>query len=229
MRHSLLVIFLFLFCQGIEATQFLETDTTQLLRCNLSFRHHNRIAFNGKRIKKFIYPEGSIVLRQEEESGQIFVQSLIDYPPVTTISIVSDDGFVQDLELYFEDSPSEIVILEEGKCFSCPIEEISCIPINDFEILIKGALCGRLPEGTISFECDRKAKTIKKGVLVRRISMLIGGETTAFLLSIENHSKSNKSIQECDLSFMGGDWIYIQKNHLKPGEKGLAMVGKRSE
>lgn len=230
MNRYFSIFYCFLFITTVEATQFLETDTTQLLHCTLSYRHHNRIAFSGKRIKKFIYPEGFIVVRQEEESGQIFVQSLVDNPPITTISIVSDDGFVQDLEIHFGDYPAEIVILEEGRTCCCIEEEIiPCFPNNDFEELISGALTGRLPNGYISFECDRKTHRMKKGLYARRISQLIGDETSAFLLLIENHSKSRMTIQECELSFMGGDWTYIQKNQLEPGEQGIALVGKRNE
>ncbi len=221
-------IFLILGLPLLSATHFLEIDTTHLLQCTLSSRHHNRIAISGKRIKKFIYPEGFIAIRQEEESGQIFVQSLVDYPPITTLSIVTEDGVVQDLELHFEDCRAELIVLQEPEtCPSICLEE-ACIELPNYglEKLIDGALSGRLPEGYISFECDRRAKRLKKGVCLRRVSKFIGDSSSVFLLSIENNSKSKQAINECELSFMGGDWVYIQKTALNPGEKMIALVGR---
>jgi hypothetical protein len=223
----LLLLFLSTFLSRAEAAQFLDIDTTQLLRCVFSSRHHNRIAISGKRIKKVFCPEGDVVVRQEEESGQVFVQSLVERPPVTTISIVSNDGIVQDIELHFEECSAEILILTERReeCLDprCCIVDAGT---NPFDALIAGVLNQQIPDNYISFSCDRKAKQVKKGVILRRISKFIGENDTAYLLGVENVSRIKQCIQESDVNILGGDWVYLQKRELCPGEKTFALVGR---
>lgn len=217
--------------QEANAAQELRIDTTVLLRSTLSSRHHNRISFENKRIRKVFYPEGAILIRIEEDSGQIFVQALIDQPPVTTISLVTNDGIIQDLELSFSDKSSEILILKEskGECCQEGVTICSYCVFQDKQMRIQDVvdqvLAGYAPEEYLSMDDNGDSFCIKKGIILRRSSVLIGPLDTVYIMTVENRSYRCQRLQECELNVLGGEWVYLDKPILNSGEKALVMIG----
>ncbi len=145
------------FICNTHAAQNIELDSTNLLKCTLSSRHHNRVFVDGQRIKKVIYPEGDISIRMEEDSGQIFVQAMVDEPSETTVTIITNCGVVQDLELSFSDKASEILILrekaEEKSCDFSGVIAMDCgDEVNAIQDAIEKMITGKIPEEYIPVE-----------------------------------------------------------------------------
>lgn len=215
-----------------EAAQYLDMDTTNILRCIISSRHHNRIVVDGKRIKKVIYPDGEIAIRVEEESGQIFVQPMIDKPTLTTVSIVTSEGIVQDLEIEFVDISSEIVILRDKEFLPCEVDE--CVvssessELDDIQDLIKSILSGYTPIEYTAVDTQEIDCAIYKGVTLKSFAKLVGWSYTIYVLGIDNSSSRTKMLQECDINIPQGDWVYIDNRKLEGGKKTIALIGVKN-
>ncbi|MFI5343140.1 MAG: type-F conjugative transfer system secretin TraK [Chlamydiales bacterium] len=217
---------------SIEAAQYLDMDTTNILKCTVSSRHHNRIVVDGKRIKKVIYPDGDISIRVEEESGQIFVQPMIDIPQCTTVSIVTSEGVVQDLELNFEDLTSEILILRGIECFPCEIEELEVCSegseLDSIQAVVNSILSGYVPVEYTSVDTQEIDCTIGRGVTLKSISKLVGWSYTIYILGIENFSSRCKVLNECEINIPQGEWVFIENRNLNRGEKTIALIGVKN-
>lgn len=218
---------------SIEAAQIIEIDSTNLLRCTFSSRHHNRIAVEDQRIKKIIYPEGDISIRMEEESGQAFVQAMVDNPSVTTVSIVTSEGIVQDLELSFTDKESEILILkgnlvEEGMCLDS-LSSIDCgAEIDSIQNAIEGILSGSLPEEYIPVEDREICCRIRRYVTLKSLIRLVGPLYTIHVLILENNGRRKECIHEREINCIAGEWVFLEKNELGRSDKALAFIGVKT-
>jgi TraK protein len=219
------------FLTPIGAAQNLEMDSTNLLKCCISSRHHNRIFVDGQRIKKVIFAEGDIAINIEEESGHIFVQALVDRPAETTVSIVTSEGIVQDLELSFADKSSEILVLRENQADLLALDSCEKVP-NAFDVeiepiqnIIEGILCGSIPEEYIAVDDGDFQRTIRKGVLLKGVTKLIGPTHTIYVLTIQNNSFRRQCIRESEINFQKGDWVYLDTSNLPRDGKSLALIG----
>jgi len=222
----------FLTCMAFssaEAAICVEMNSKQLLSCTLSSRHHNRIAVEGQRIKKIIYPEGEILIRIEEQSGQIFVQAMVDHPGETTVSIVTSEGLVQDLELSFQDKASEILLLQEKhlddvtEAFGDCDDETSAMQ-RAIEVL----LSGKVPEEYVPIAERQFCCCLKRQVTLRSIMRLIGPIYTIYVFLLENSGHKCERIHESEINCVDGEWIFLEKNELKRGEKMMALIGVKT-
>lgn len=222
----------FLFA-STEAAQNIEIDSTNLLRCTLSSRHHNRISVDGQRIKKVIYPEGDVSIRMEEDSGQIFVQAMVDFPSETTATIITNCGVVQDLEFSFADKASEILILrekidEENVDFSGLIAMDCGDEINAIQDVIEKMLSGTILEEYIPVEDRQICCRIKREVILKSSMRLVGPLYTIYVLTLENKGRRLEKIHEREINFVAGEWIFIEKNELDRGDKALVLMGVKT-
>ncbi len=68
---------------------------------------------NG-RIKKVIASENErLSIQMEEITGQVFIYARDTNPKETSISIVSDTGVIQDIQIHFLERTPEVVILQD--------------------------------------------------------------------------------------------------------------------
>ena len=229
---SLLGIFLF-FASSTDATMYLDFNSHTLLKCVLSSTHHNRIALSEGRIKKAIFPEANVSIRLEDESGQVFVQVLSDEINPITLSILTEEGAVQDLELDFTPKSSEIVILNrksntndsdcENECSNGEIVSIDSMVGNLQEILK-----GQTPYGYVSQEGNGNEYLLKKHFLLTEKVRYVSQMHTITVWEIKNLSRCCKNISERDLNFEGISWVYLDKNQLKKLEKTLAVTSVKN-
>ncbi len=176
---------------------------------------------NGGRIQKAIFPEGKISVQMEEESGQVFVYPFSPIHKHTTLSVITDNGYVQDLEIQFEDRSAEVVILnepnseidEEQKCGN-KTKNISCF--------ISQILQGKIPQGYVAIEEKGKERTIGC-VSAIHLTRFEGDMETIHLYLIKNNSLKDTSFHERFLN-ISADWIYLAKNHLNPKEETFALI-----
>src|SRR2546425_223779 len=102
---------------SIEAAQTIEMDSSNLFKCTLSSRHHNRIFVEGQRIKKIFYPEGDISIRIKR--GVILRSSMRLVGPLYTIYVMTIENNGKRQECIYEREinciDGEWVFLEKNK------------------------------------------------------------------------------------------------------------------
>jgi len=212
------------FCH-VQATIYCDLDTTSLIKCTFSAKHHNRIILNRGSIIKVIFSETDVSIRLEEESGQVFVQSLTFKPWPTTLSVVTEEGLVQDIEISFMDQSSEILILnipeecdkvcDNGNAFD-----------QDIASTLEDILKGRAPTGYRSFEMSCVSNVVKNGVKAEKKAKFVGPNNTLYFWEIQNFSCFKKTIYECELATEGTLWVYLAKNCLRRNEKTFAITAQ---
>lgn len=221
-----------LFGQSAFAAQYIQMDQTTVIPVNVSLRTHNRIGISGDRIKKAFFKGTNVSVEVEEETGQLFVQAIRPNCPVTTLSIVSMAGEVQDLDLCFQDISSEIVILQqrgipeiEGK--SIGIETVACETVEQSSLttLIDGIIQGIIPEGYASIEDQDKPQKICEGLKIQRISRLVSNDQIIFIYHLQNTSCKTKLVTECQVNVIDGDWVFLDRNKLRPEECAVVLIG----
>lgn len=234
MNHLYACLVLSIFStSAIHATHVAEIDSKTLLRCTFSSLHQNRIALDGQRIKKAIYSESELVTCMDETSGQLFVRTHTNYPSVTTLSVITASGVVQDIEITFVEKPSEILILKE------PLDEESCLAesdisdendgINTMQHAIENLLKGSIPEEYIPVEDRQICLHITRSVTMKSVMRLVGPLYTIYVLHIENRGRSCTSLHESTINSIGGEWVFLEKHKLERQDKILALIGMRTD
>lgn len=219
----------------LKATLFFPMDTMQLHTAILSSTHQNRILVEEGRIHKVIYPDsGSFSISIEEESGQVFVHCLEPYPSPVTMSIVTSDGQVQDIEASFEDKASEVLVLQEMAPEQPCVEEsfcsndacrYMCASPEEIQEKVNTIIHGKVPCGYSSCTPKRFVRKIKKCLKGERIGRLAGpGEDLDIWRIVNTSPCQTAKVRECELGFEGSTWIYLEKNGLNPGESTIAIV-----
>lgn len=215
---------------SVEATQVVEIDSQALLRCTFSSRHQNRIAIDGQRIKKVIYSESELVVCTDETSGQLFIRTHFNSPSITTLSVITEAGSVQDVELTFVDRPSEILILKESlledSSYSSDICSFDCDDELDvMQHAIETLLAGAIPEEYVPVEDRQICYHLKSNVIAKSVMRLVGPLYTIYVMHIENHGKCQANIHESSINCIDGDWVFLEKQDIDKKEKILALIG----
>lgn len=226
------VLFLFMMVlQVASATTITNFDSLHLFRCTFSNKHHNRIVVQDGRIATVVAPEGDISASLEETSGQLFIHALHSNPPVTTISIITESGEVQDIEMIFEDIPSETLVLTpvfEEK-FECDHDSCGYSKEQSTSFVVDAVLSGKIPYGFSSVVGCSERRVLKKGVVAEVTGKLISESEIVYIWKINNKSLFSKKINYSDFRFLNPSWIYIDKHQIGgfSGKHTVAMVGVR--
>lgn len=209
-----------------NAAIFHDIDTTTSLLCTLSSTHQNRILVSEGRIAKVIFPEGSLAIQTEEESGQAFVCAGVREAEKTTITVVTENGFVQDLEVQFENRPSEVVVLREEKEKQV-VEQLETW--GEIKYLLQKILRGEVPQGFCRFDV-RCQRCIGRSLRIDTIASFEGATETLYLYKVKNTTRRRALLDERLLVIPGSLWVYSKKNMLNPQEETLAVQAvKRNE
>lgn len=218
---ALLKATLFLSPYCVSAAIFHDIDTTTPLKCTLSSSHQNRVIASGGRIAKAIFPDNRISVQIEDESGQIFIYALGPIANETTVSVVTENGYVQDLEIRFEDKSSEVVILNEPneKCKDESPNQMQAVPI-----LIDEILQGNIPKGYCCFRENGENRKIRKGIVVETLARFEGESDIIYLYKVINRMRSSVCIHEQQLSLPCGLWVFLERNSICPKEETIAIV-----
>jgi len=218
------------FTNPVMAAQYIQMDQTAVLSVNLSASHHNRIGIIGDRIKKAYFKGSNISVDVEECNGQIFIQTTRHNCPKTTLSIVTANGKVQDLELCFTEGSSEIILLQPAtmeEMDALPNSGDICTNLGDSELtdLVAGVLKGDIPEGYTSYEDKDTPTKIKKCLAIQRLSRLVNERQIVFIYRLHNESSSVKYVTECLVNVLDGDWVFLDRYKLNPDESALVLIG----
>lgn len=217
---------------GLMATIYVPIDSTSLSRVELSKHFQNRISLDCGRITQIVHPGCDIDINLDDEIGHVFVYPLTNYPKPTSLTVISDKGQVQDLELNFVDKPGEIVILETlQKVFDEEVEEGEIITTSHpdyYKMVVESVLENRVPEGFLASDVPKKCRNIRKGVQAVLVSRLISCEETIYIWRIENCTPIKQKIQEKDLTFQKARWKYLDSLLLQKHGYTTAIVGVKN-
>lgn len=226
-------LLLLLLTVPLQAAIFHEIDTTVTLCCTFSSKQHNRILVDGGRIKKVIFPEDKLFVRMEEVSGQCFVQPKCPTIDSTLISIVTQDGRIQDVEITFSDGPSEVVVLRAPYCEPEIIYEFSDMPCflcdDSLNSQMETLLRGEVPCGYRSVPFKKCVMKPKFGITVKLIARLKGQSDDLLLYEVANTSWWKKRITEQEIVCSEINWVYLEKSCLKSKETILGVVSVKNE
>lgn len=228
-----IILSLLLLSSSLKAAIFHEIDTTTTLCCAFSAKHHNRILVEEGRIKKIIFPEDKLFVRMEELSGQCFIQPKSPVFGETLISIVTQDGHIQDIELIFLDMPSEVVVLKMPTFEPEILYELKDTPGYCFDdslnAHIETLLNGEIPNGYRSLPFKRCLLKPKLGISAKLVARLEGPCDELLLYEVSNRAWWKKRISEREIVCQRVNWVYLEKNCLKSKETILGIVSVKHE
>ncbi|MGE3556309.1 MAG: type-F conjugative transfer system secretin TraK [Candidatus Obscuribacterales bacterium] len=227
MRKALLSLLLAGASLPLSAAVFFEVDSAEVKTCTFSSRYHNRIGLSSGKIKKVICPEGHLAISMEEESGQAFIQALPHSPNPAILSVVTSDGIVQDLQIAFEEKPTEVVILSPPAPAEQQVNQAATpsSPLLRLSHTINEILKKQCPA-----DCSWKplyghpCKLPSKACLTPCYA-LFGPEGEIRVFRLRNPTKRTILVREHQLSFRGGEWVYIEEPSLAPGQSTRVLVG----
>lgn len=229
---KIISIFLLLCATSVSATIFIPIDSTVVRKVELSTHFQSRISVKNGRITQVVHPGCDIDINLDDEIGQVFVYPLADYPQSTSLTVITDEGDVQDFQLSFVEKPAEIIILESTEvCENENVFEGEYIGSGhpDYLVMVvQGILSGSVPEGFVACNTDPVCRTIKKGISLHLISKLVSPDETVYIWRVENNSLKTQKIYERELNFQGGKWVYLNINTLNKKRHAIAIVGVKN-
>jgi TraK protein len=207
----------------VSAVVFHEIDTTLPAKCSFSNTNQNRIVVENGRIEKVIFTDDSITVRMEEESGQAFVCAFKPITIETVVSVVTDKGEVQDLEISFEKRSSEVVVLKSSKSKKNTIEDRNIVKIID------QILSGQTPDGYCCKEGRGDWYCIENGFKASTIAEFESSRDMIRMVTIINASKNENRLSESQLGSLDTQWVYLIKKTLSCQERTIALVSERKQ
>lgn len=227
-RRTIWFVFLGVFglSNTLTAAVFHTIDTTTPLLCTLSSKFQNRVMVENGKIKKIIASdEDRLSIFTDPFSGQIFISTRDYAAQETTVSVITETGIVQDLQVSFVDQSSEIVILTD------PTIEEELVPFNQPSIakddalkLVAGFLKGKIPDGYLPSQPRCKQWRPKNGIRLDSIVQLDGPDQILYVYQLSNLAKKPMIINESDLNVPFCRWVFLESNALSSKQKILAII-----
>jgi hypothetical protein len=205
----------------VSAVVFQDIDTTLPVKCSFSNTLQNRVVVESGRIEKAIFTDDAITVRMEEESGQAFICALKPINIETVVSVVTDKGEVQDLEISFEKRSSEVVVLKSRSNKKNLIEDRNIINIID------RMLSGQTPEGYCCTEGRGEWYCIENGFKASDIAQFESSRDIIRMVTIINTAPTENCLNESQLCSLDTQWVYLFKNILPSHERTIALVCER--
>lgn len=226
---SILLFFCFFLPQEGESIVFQEIDTAKPLKVYFSKVHGNRIAVNNGTIKKIIGPPNICSVRIEQDSAQAFINLLKQQKESIVLSVITGNGYVQDLEVIFEDKMSEVVILNEtsSKDEKESQNEIFALDIHDNAAnIVKELLKKQVPSGFVKKEIknDLIKESYDPNLRFQTKFLLDGSTERIYIYQIINTGEEQIFIKEKFLKKPNDIWVYLEKEDLKPKEKSFVFI-----
>lgn len=215
---------------SIQAAIFEDLDPHGLVKCQFSSVYQNRIAVDGQRIKKVILTSEGLSVTLEEESGQIFVYALSYKPDATTLSLITDLGTVQDVEISFVEKPSEVLIFKRKDDKPKPVENIQCRAFSfEEESIVKNVTAiirGKSPAGYHSCQLSNYKKfNLDRWISLEPSGKFVRGGDSIQVWKVKNESKRFLKLSEKCLNFSGAKWVYLHQDFLKPNGTTFILLG----
>lgn len=210
-----------------------EIDDTQKLKVSFSQRDTNRITIDNSRIAQVFGVEELMAIQFDEENGQCFVKAKTNPGHPVTLTLITEEGETQDVEVTFADVPSEVVRLHSLKKDLKPLSEV----VGDDDgsdhaeaiELIKQLVRQQIPTGFTVLELsDTKERVFNNGGTLQILKRLTGRGWEILLGSVKNPTESMIRIKESGLASEEDIAVYLSQGELHPGQAATCvMIRKR--
>jgi hypothetical protein len=205
-----------------------EINTKFPLQCSFSFNHQNRIVVSQGAVMKVVAPKEKFLIQIEENSGQAFILPFLESEDVSTFSIITSSGSVQDLEVTFVNKPSEVIFLKETEgdidSLNSPRQSLD----DTFVSQIRRVLIEEPLEGYQKTKLkDVKPLIMYMGLHSTPKEVYEGASDRIIIESVKNITKSQITLSPRRLSTLEDNWFYLEKEVLNPGESTLAVFSRR--
>lgn len=201
MRYVSLVLALSLVC--LDANTLKRTlDTQARLTFSISPHHYNRFSLEKGRFRQ-VFGNGDVLVEHDQENGQIFIKPLAGFQGPLFLSLISDEGHTQDVQLNLKAKAPVSV------CFQTPHdtkETVKKVALSRTKTLIKqglkGLLNGHVPQGarvcksTIALPCP-------EGFEQKSLTVYETGRLRLFKVVFQNTHPTPQSMSERDIKISG--------------------------
>lgn len=219
---------------NVEALVEADIDDTQKLKVNFSQRDTNRISIDNSRIAQVFGVEELMAIQFDEENGQCFVKAKVNPGHPVTLTLITEEGETQDIEINFTDKPSEVVRLHSIKKGLQPLsetfadEEDSSIHTQAVE-LIKQLVKNQQPKGLKLVPlANQPSRTLVNGASFQITKQFRGLGVDVRIGTIQNSSDSKLSLKEAQIAEADDVAIYLSQRELHPGQStSVILIRKR--
>jgi type-F conjugative transfer system secretin TraK len=210
-----------------------DIDDTQKLKVTLSAKDTNRITIDNSRIAQVFGVEELMAIQFDEENGQCFVKAKTNPGHPVTLTLITEEGETQDLEVTFADVPSEVVRLHSLKKDLKPLSDVVG---NDEENvhaeaieLMKHLVRQQVPKGfSVSDLPGTKERVLKNGCTLQTLKRLTGRGWEIWLGNVKNPTEALIRLKESAFASEQDIAVYVSQGELHPGQAATCvMIRKR--
>jgi hypothetical protein len=206
-----------------------DIDDTQKLSVRLSIKDTNRITIDNSRIAQVFGIEELMAIQFDEENGQCFVKAKSNPGYPVTLTLITEEGETQDLEITFADVPSEVVRLHSIKKDLRPLSDVvdDSGELNHHHAveLIKQLVRNQIPKGfTVMELSDPSDRILGNGCTVRYIKRLTGVGWDVYVGSVKNPSRSLVGLKESVVAEEPDVAVYLSQLELHEGQSATCVI-----
>lgn len=210
-----------------------DIDDTQKLKVTLSAKDTNRITIDNSRIAQVFGVEELMAIQFDEENGQCFVKAKTNPGHPVTLTVITEEGETQDVEVTFADVPSEVVRLHSLRKDLKPLSDVlgddeGTVQTEAVE-LIKQLVRQQIPKGfTVSELSDTKERVLKNGCALQTLKRISGRGWEISMGRIQNPTEGVIRLKESALASEQDIVVYLSQGELHPGQTATCvMIRKR--
>ncbi|MBI3211288.1 MAG: type-F conjugative transfer system secretin TraK [Simkania negevensis] len=227
MRHSVcpLLIFLF-FIPSLHAFIEKRIDEKVPLLATFSSTSHNRISVAHGSVEKVFGDETLFSIRVDPTTGQAFVSLLqpLEKAP-STLTVVTSNGYVQDLLVTSGPIPSEQILLkepqEESEEFSFSSSDYHTNTVN----LLNEVLSGNIPLGYGKRELDTQDQLVLPPPLeATPIKALEDPFETMIVYRLRNKGQKPILIKADSFKNPSNQWVFLSAHELRFREEAVCII-----
>jgi|GEM_PF-4978156 len=198
-------------------------DELHPLQVTLSQQSLNRIAVENSGIRKVIAPEGLLDIQIDDVTSQAFITVIEPVDRPIAISVITDSGYVQDIEISSKDKPIETVLLKEPKKGE---ETEKFLPRKLITKVIASLIQSTLPHGYVAskvlYEDIRKLRN--QGLQIQALEAIEGPYEKIVKYKLINTSQVKTPLKESNFATPKDLWIFLEKDILQPNEKTQLII-----
>lgn len=203
-------------------------DELRPLQVTFSDRSFNRIAVESGGIKKIIAPEELFDIQIDEITSQAFISIKENFDQPIAISVITDAGFVQDIEIVANDRPMEMILLKEPR----QKERLDVSSPREAAVKILQSLeKGQLPLGyaSVHLQSEDQREANNLNLKLTPIRAVEGPFDQVTFYSLVNISTTKIQLREPIFALPGDHWIYLPKESLEPNEQTTLIISRGKE
>ncbi|MDP3935752.1 MAG: type-F conjugative transfer system secretin TraK, partial [Alphaproteobacteria bacterium] len=173
--------------------------------------------------------EELMAIQFDEENGQCFVKAKTNPGHPVTLTLITEEGETQDVEVTFADVPSEVIRLHSIKKELKPLSEV--VGDDDGSThteaieLIKHLVRQQIPKGfTVMDLSDPTDRTLRNGCTLQTIKRLTGRGWEILMGNVRNPTDAVIRIKESALASEQDIAVYLSQGELHPGQAATCVI-----